>query len=133
MLRKKIFVNWKSRQQLIPPWYRALFPKLLGSSKCSLMSKRYLGETFDIHGGGKDLIFPHHENEIAQSEAAHGKTFARFWIHNGMMTLNGEKMSKSTKSYVLIRDALKEFHPQAIRYLVLTNHYRSNQEYNRKR
>ena len=97
------------------------------------MSKRYLGETFDIHGGGKDLIFPHHENEIAQSESAHNKTFARFWAHNGMMTLNGEKMSKSTKNYVLIRDALKEFHPQTIRYLVLTNHYRSNQEYNRKR
>ena len=97
------------------------------------MSKRYLGETFDIHGGGRDLIFPHHENEIAQSEAAHHQTFARFWVHNGVMTLNGEKMSKSTKNYVLIRDALKEYHPQTIRYLVLTNHYRSNQEFNRKR
>jgi len=97
------------------------------------MSKRYLGETLDIHGGGKDLIFPHHENEIAQSESAHDKEFARFWVHNGMMTLNGEKMSKSTKNYVLIRDALKEFNPQTIRYLVLTNHYRSDQEYNRKR
>jgi cysteinyl-tRNA synthetase len=130
----KDFALWKASKPDEPWWDSPWGHGRPGwHIECSVMSKRYLGETFDIHGGGKDLIFPHHENEIAQSEAAHGKTFARFWIHNGMMTLNGEKMSKSTKSYVLIRDALKEFHPQAIRYLVLTNHYRSNQEYNRKR
>ena len=130
----KDFALWKTNKPGEPWWESPWGHGRPGwHIECSVMSKRYLGETFDIHGGGKDLIFPHHENEIAQSESAHNKTFARFWAHNGMMTLNGEKMSKSTKNYVLIRDALKEFHPQTIRYLVLTNHYRSNQEYNRKR
>ena len=130
----KDFALWKTHKPSEPWWESPWGHGRPGwHIECSVMSKRYLGETFDIHGGGKDLIFPHHENEIAQSESAHQKTFARFWAHNGMMTLNGEKMSKSTKNYVLIRDALKEFHPQTIRYLVLTNHYRSNQEYNRKR
>ena len=130
----KDFALWKTQKPSEPWWESPWGHGRPGwHIECSVMSKRYLGESFDIHGGGKDLIFPHHENEIAQSEAAHQKAFARFWAHNGMMTLNGEKMSKSTKNYVLIRDALKEFHPQTIRYLVLTNHYRSNQEYNRKR
>ncbi len=130
----KDFALWKTSKPN-EPWWNSPWGKGRPGwhIECSTMSKRYLGETLDIHGGGKDLIFPHHENEIAQSESAHGKEFARFWIHNGMMTLNGEKMSKSTKNYVLIRDALKEFHPQTIRYLVLTNHYRSDQEYNQKR
>ena len=101
--------------------------------ECSAMCKKYLGESIDIHGGGKDLIFPHHENEIAQSEAAYGKPLAKYWIHNGMMNLNGEKMSKSTKNYILIKDALNSYHSQSIRYTVLTNHYRSDQDYNEKR
>lgn len=101
--------------------------------ECSSMCKKYLGESIDIHGGGRDLIFPHHENEIAQSEAAYGKSLAKYWIHNGMMNLNGEKMSKSTKNYILIKDALNSYHSQSIRYAVLTNHYRSDQDYNEKR
>lgn len=101
--------------------------------ECSAMSKKYLGESFDIHGGGKDLVFPHHENEIAQSESVHNKKFAKYWIHNGMMNLNGEKMSKSTKNYLLIKDALSEYHSETIKYVGLTNHYRSDQEYNSKR
>ncbi|MDP2873907.1 MAG: cysteine--tRNA ligase [bacterium] len=130
----KDFALWKAQKPGEPFWDSPWGKGRPGwHIECSAMSKKYLGESFDIHGGGKDLIFPHHENEIAQSESAHGKRFASYWVHNGMMNLNGEKMSKSTKNYVLIKDALKLFHPQTIRYLVLTNHYRSDQEYNDKR
>lgn len=130
----KDFALWKAQKPGEPAWDSPWGKGRPGwHIECSAMSKRYLGESFDIHGGGKDLIFPHHENEIAQSESAHGKHFASYWVHNGMMNLNGEKMSKSTKNYVLIKDALRLFHSQTIRYLVLTNHYRSDQEYNDKR
>lgn len=130
----KDFALWKAQKPGEPFWDSPWGKGRPGwHIECSAMSKKYLGESFDIHGGGKDLIFPHHENEIAQSESAHNKPFASNWVHNGMMNLNGEKMSKSTKNYILIKEALKLFHSQTIRYLVLTNHYRSDQEYNDKR
>ncbi|MBQ8828259.1 MAG: cysteine--tRNA ligase [Clostridia bacterium] len=98
--------------------------------ECSAMSIDTLGETLDIHGGGRDLIFPHHENEIAQSEALTGKTFARYWIHNGLITVNGQKMSKSLGNSMTIREALKLYNSDVIRYVMLSNHYSSNLDIN---
>jgi len=89
------------------------------------MSSKYLGEHFDIHGGGKDLIFPHHENEIAQSEAAFDKPFSTYWVHNGFVNIDSEKMSKSLGNFMMIKDALKRYHPEAIRLFLLSSHYRS--------
>jgi cysteinyl-tRNA synthetase len=86
---------------------------------------KYLGETIDIHGGGGDLVFPHHENEIAQAEAATGKPFVRYWIHNGFVNINREKMSKSLGNIFTIRDILKEYHPEVVRLFLLSHHYRS--------
>jgi len=93
--------------------------------ECSAMSTSRLGDTLDIHGGARDLIFPHHENEIAQSEAATGKKFVRLWMHTGFLTVNGEKMAKSVGNFVTIEDGLKKFSPQAIRMLFALSHYRS--------
>ena len=93
--------------------------------ECSAMSTKYLGDSFDIHGGGSDLIFPHHENEIAQSEACTGKPFARYWLHNGTVNLKGEKMSKSLGNFYTTRELLKEFRAEEIRYFILTKHYRT--------
>ncbi len=93
--------------------------------ECSVMSQKYLGETFDIHGGGRDLIFPHHENEIAQSEAATGKPFARCWIHNGFVNINREKMSKSLGNILTLKEIFKDWHPEVIRLFLLSHHYRS--------
>lgn len=89
------------------------------------MSRKFLGETLDIHGGGVDLVFPHHENEIAQSEAATGRPFARWWIHNGLLTVRKEKMAKSLGNFVTIREALGEIHPETLRMFFLSHHYRS--------
>jgi cysteinyl-tRNA synthetase len=97
--------------------------------ECSVMSQKYLGETFDIHGGGKDLTFPHHENEIAQSEAATGKPFARHWIHNGFVNINKEKMSKSLGNFLTIKEILKDWHPEVLRLFFLSHHYRSPVDY----
>ena len=94
--------------------------------ECSTMSMKYLGETIDIHGGGKDLIFPHHENEIAQSESLTGKQFSRYWLHNGLIKVNGQKMSKSLNNGILLGDLLKEYNPEVIRMSLLENNYRSN-------
>jgi cysteinyl-tRNA synthetase len=93
--------------------------------ECSAMSERYLGETFDIHAGGKDLVFPHHENEIAQSEAASGQTFARYWMHNGFVTIDDEKMSKSLGNVTNIRALTDAYAPQAVRLFLLGTHYRA--------
>jgi len=93
---------------------------------CSALAREYLGDTFDIHGGGKDLIFPHHENEIAQSEAATGKPFARYWIHNGLVTVEGRKMSKSLGNFMTITEVVEKYYPETIRYTILRNHYSSN-------
>ena len=94
--------------------------------ECSTMSIKYLGETLDIHGGGKDLIFPHHENEIAQSQGLTGKTFARFWVHNGLVKVNGQKMSKSLGNGILLEDLLKNYNSDTIRITLLQNNYRSD-------
>lgn len=92
--------------------------------ECSVMNALHLGDEIDIHAGGRDLIFPHHENEIAQSEAHSGHTFARYWLHNGTLNINGEKMSKSTGNFVMTRDLLARCHPRVIRFFLLTAHYR---------
>mgnify|MGYP000320053699 FL=1 len=92
--------------------------------ECSAMSMALLGETFDIHGGGADLQFPHHENEIAQSEGATGKTFARYWVHNGFLQVDGEKMSKSLNNFFTIRDVLKSYDGETLRFFMLRVHYR---------
>jgi cysteinyl-tRNA synthetase len=93
--------------------------------ECSAMSSKYLGETFDVHTGGVDLIFPHHENEIAQHEAATGKPFARFWLHNEHLLVDGKKMSKSLGNFYTLRDILKKgYNPKAVRYILLATHYR---------
>ncbi|MGF7015992.1 cysteine--tRNA ligase [Ornithinibacillus bavariensis] len=92
--------------------------------ECSAMAKKYLGETIDIHAGGQDLTFPHHENEIAQSEANNGKSFANYWMHNGYININNEKMSKSLGNFVLTRDLLAEHDPNVIRFFMLSVHYR---------
>jgi cysteinyl-tRNA synthetase len=97
--------------------------------ECSVMSQKYLGETFDIHGGGRDLTFPHHENEIAQSEAASGKSFVRYWIHNGFVNINKEKMSKSLGNILTIKEILKAWHPEVLRLFFLSHHYRSPVDY----
>ncbi len=97
--------------------------------ECSAMATKYLGEGFDIHAGGSDLIFPHHENEIAQSEAATGKPFARYWLHNGMLNLSGEKMAKSTGHVVTLLDSLERWDPTAVRLFYLRTHYRKPLEF----
>ena len=98
--------------------------------ECSAMSKKYLGEQIDIHAGGADLIFPHHENEIAQSECASGKQFVKYWLHNGFVTINKEKMSKSLKNFVTINSMLEHYDADTIRFFILTNHYRMPVEFN---
>ncbi|MDD2580508.1 MAG: cysteine--tRNA ligase, partial [Desulfuromonadaceae bacterium] len=93
--------------------------------ECSAMSMEFLGKTFDIHGGGKDLVFPHHENEIAQSEGANGCRFVRYWVHNGFVNINAEKMSKSLGNFFTIRDVLQKYDPETLRFFILSAHYRS--------
>ena len=120
------FVLWKGSKPGEPSWESPWGPGRPGwHIECSAMGRRYLGETFDIHGGGRDLVFPHHENEIAQSEAAFGVPFARFWLHNGFVNINNEKMSKSLGNFFTIRDVLKKVHPESLRLFVLSKHYRS--------
>jgi cysteinyl-tRNA synthetase len=89
------------------------------------MSMKFLGETFDIHGGGKDLVFPHHENEIAQSEAANGREFVKYWLHNGFVNINSEKMSKSLGNFFTIKEVLKQYDAEVLRFFLLSSHYRS--------
>lgn len=98
--------------------------------ECSAMAIKHLGVRFDIHGGGKDLIFPHHENEVAQSEQATGEHFCNYWVHNGLVTVDGVKMSKSLGNFMSIRDALKLYDAETIRYSILTHHYSSNIDFN---
>lgn len=97
--------------------------------ECSVMATKFLGDTIDIHAGGHDLTFPHHENEIAQSEAKTGKTFANYWLHNGFVTFDGEKMSKSLGNFVLVHDLVQQIEPQVIRFLLATAHYRKPLEF----
>jgi cysteinyl-tRNA synthetase len=101
--------------------------------ECSAMSMKYLGETLDFHGGGEDLIFPHHENELAQSESATEKPFVHFWLHNGLLNLKGEKMSKSTGHFFAMEDVLAEFSGDVVRFYFLSSHFRKQTEYSRER
>jgi cysteinyl-tRNA synthetase len=124
------FALWKGAKPGEPSWDSPWGPGRPGwHIECSAMSSALLGETIDIHGGGKDLIFPHHENEIAQSEAAFGKPFVKYWIHNGFINIDHEKMSKSLGNFMMIKDIIKTCHPEALRLFLLTNHYRSPIDY----
>jgi cysteinyl-tRNA synthetase len=125
------FALWKAAKPGEPSWDSPWGPGRPGwHIECSAMSMEYLGETFDIHGGGADLSFPHHENEIAQSQGATGAPFARYWIHNGFVNIRSEKMAKSVGNVVNIRDILKTVHPEALRVFLLSSHYRSPLDYN---
>lgn len=128
------FALWKAAKPDEPSW---LSPWGKGRPgwhiECSAMSMHYLGESFDIHTGGEDLIFPHHENEIAQSVAATGKEYVRYWLHNGWVTLGGEKMAKSTGHYFLIEDVLKNYSPNVIRLYLLKTQYRNQIEFSKDR
>jgi cysteinyl-tRNA synthetase len=120
------FVLWKPSKAGEPSWESPWGPGRPGwHIECSAMSERHLGATFDIHGGGKDLVFPHHENEIAQSKAGTGGDFARYWLHNGFVNVDQEKMSKSLGNFFTIREVLKLYHPEAVRTFLLSTHYRS--------
>lgn len=120
------FALWKAAKPGEPAWESPWGPGRPGwHIECSAMAMEYLGESFDIHGGGKDLVFPHHENEIAQSEGATGKPFVKYWLHNGFVNVNQEKMSKSLGNFFTIRDILKSYDPEVLRFFILTAHYRS--------
>ncbi len=126
------FVLWKPSETGIPGWES---PWGVGRPgwhiECSAMSLKYLGETFDIHGGGQDLIFPHHENEMAQTQACFGPhTFARVWLHNGMLTVNGEKMSKSLGNFITMHELLKKMKGEIVRFVLLSSHYRQPLDWN---
>jgi cysteinyl-tRNA synthetase len=124
------FALWKTSKPGEPYWESPWGKGRPGwHIECSVMSQKYLGETFDIHGGGKDLIFPHHENEIAQSEAATGKPFVRYWIHNGFVNINKEKMSKSLGNILTLKEIFKDWHPEVLRLFFLSYHYRSPVDY----
>lgn len=124
------FVLWKRAKPNEPSWPSPFGPGRPGwHIECSAMAMEALGEQFDMHGGGLDLQFPHHENEIAQSECATGVPFANYWLHVGMLQLNHEKMSKSTGNFLTIQDALKKHHPEVLRYFLLSSHYRSPLNY----
>ncbi|HEY9030191.1 MAG TPA: cysteine--tRNA ligase [Kangiella sp.] len=124
------FALWKSSKPGEPSWDSPWGKGRPGwHIECSAMSKECLGDTFDIHGGGSDLQFPHHENEIAQSECANDCTFARVWIHTGMVQVDKEKMSKSLGNFFTIRDVLKQYRPESVRYFLMSGHYRSQLSY----
>jgi cysteinyl-tRNA synthetase len=119
------FALWKASKPGEPAWDSPWGPGRPGwHIECSAMSMQYLGESFDIHGGGEDLIFPHHENEIAQSEGATGRPFARFWVHNGLVNLGAKKMSKSLGNTLTIKDLVRRHDPEALRLYLLGTHYR---------
>ena len=121
------FVLWKSAKPNEPSWGS---PWGLGRPgwhiECSVMSLENLGKHFDIHGGGPDLLFPHHENEIAQSECASDHKFANYWMHSGLLKINGEKMSKSLGNFAMLKDLFASYHPEVIRYYLISSHYRSS-------
>jgi cysteinyl-tRNA synthetase len=126
------FTIWKAAKENEPSWESPWGPGRPGwNLECSAMALKYLGKSFDIHGGGQDLIFPHHENEIAQSEGAmdDDAIFARYWLHNGFVTINKEKMSKSLGNFFQVSDVLKRYSPQVLRYFLTSAHYRSPIDY----
>lgn len=120
------FVLWKPKKEGEPYWESPWCEGRPGwHIECSVMSRKYLGEEIDIHAGGEDLIFPHHENEIAQSEAANGKEFARYWLHNGFLNIDNKKMSKSAGNFFTVRDISEKYDLQVLRFFMLSAHYRS--------
>jgi len=120
------FVLWKASKPDEPSWDSPWGPGRPGwHIECSAMSRKYLGSTFDIHGGGQDLIFPHHENELAQSEGANNKPYVKMWIHHGFVTIRDEKMSKSLGNFLTIRDILDHYHPEVLRFFIFSTHYRN--------
>ena len=120
------FVLWKPKKEGEPYWESPWSDGRPGwHIECSVMSKRYLGEQIDIHGGGEDLVFPHHENEIAQSEACSGKHFAKYWMHNAFLNIDNKKMSKSEGNFFTVRDISKMYDLQVLRFFMLNAHYRS--------
>jgi len=127
------FVLWKAAKPNEPSW-----PSPYGEGRpgwhieCSAMSSSLLGNHFDIHGGGQDLQFPHHENEIAQSEACNGEKFVNYWMHNGFVRVNEEKMSKSLGNFFVLRDVLQSYRPEEIRYFMISSHYRSQLNYSQE-
>ena len=124
------FVLWKQAKPGEPAWDSPWGKGRPGwHVECSAMSCAHLGHTFDIHGGGMDLKFPHHENEIAQAEAANGEPFARIWVHNGFVNINAEKMSKSVGNFFTVREVLTRYHPEVLRMFILGTHYRSPLDY----
>ncbi len=127
------FSLWKAKKENEPYFYSPFGKGRPGwHIECSAMSMKYLGNTFDIHGGGEDLIFPHHENEIAQSEGATGKEFVKYWFHNAPVNLKGEKMSKSTGLFFRVLDVLRDYSPDALKFFLLKAHYRSKIEYSQE-
>jgi cysteinyl-tRNA synthetase len=128
------FALWKASKPGEPYWDSPWGKGRPGwHIECSAMATKYLGDTLDLHGGGEDLIFPHHENELAQSECATGKEFVRHWMHNGLLNLRGQKMSKSTGHFFGMEDVLKEFDGQVVRFYLLSTQFRSQMEYSRER
>jgi cysteinyl-tRNA synthetase len=128
------FAVWKAAKPGEPSWDSPWGAGRPGwHIECSAMSKKYLGLPFDIHGGGADLVFPHHENEIAQSEAAYGTTFTNYWLHSGMLRINSEKMSKSLGNFLLLRDVLATTSPDVLRMLMMQTHYRSPLDFSQDR
>ncbi len=120
------FVLWKPKKEGEPFWKSPWGDGRPGwHTECSAMAKKYLGDSIDIHAGGEDLVFPHHENEIAQSEAANGVEFARYWLHNGFLNIDNKKMSKSLGNFFTVRDILEQYDPQVVRFFMLNAHYRS--------
>lgn len=120
------FVLWKASKPGEPSWKSPWGAGRPGwHIECSAMSRKYLGDTFDIHGGGQDLIFPHHENELAQSEAASNKPYVTMWIHHGFVTIRDEKMSKSLGNFLTIRDILDHYHPEVLRFFIFSTQYRN--------
>ena len=120
------FVLWKPKKEGEPYWESPWSDGRPGwHIECSVMSKKYLGDSIDIHAGGEDLIFPHHENEIAQSEAANGKTFANYWMHNGFLNIDNKKMSKSLGNFFTVREIADKYDLQVLRFFMLSAHYRS--------
>jgi len=127
------FALWKASKEGEPSWGTPFGKGRPGwHLECSVMSTKYLGNPFDIHGGGKDLVFPHHENERAQTEAATGSKFVNYWMHNGFVNIQKEKMSKSLGNFLMIKDFIKEYHPEALRLFFLSTHYRNPIDYNEK-
>jgi len=129
------FALWKSSKPGEPFWESPWGKGRPGwHIECSVMSTKFLkADTLDIHAGGRDLIFPHHENEIAQAQALSGKTFAKYWIHHGLLTIDGQKMSKSLGNFITIKDALDKYHPDALKIFFLQSHYASPVDFSQKR